>query len=126
MSKRYGRNQKRAHREEIERLTTELQRSSQRERLHKLEASQSYANALGEFIKRGDYIDYALRRMSEELARAYPSKELEEAARKIISSRRDSPPVRFDAYAANDFSQMNVTVIRGEIPALRYNIQVMS
>lgn len=123
MSRRYGRNQRRAHRQEIERLNAQVVEVERRERMANFRAEEAYSKAVREIAESGGYIDYALRRISEELARAYPQA-LREAAERVMSSRREQPPIRFDAFV--DWSKMEqCVVIRGEIPALRYNIAVM-
>jgi len=122
---RYGRNQKRAHREEIERLNKELSELEFRAYRAERTASDAVSKAYQDFVRNGEYVDYATKEICRELARSY-APALREAAEKVLSSRRNSPPIRFDAYSSPAIGMMTSTVIRGEIPALRYNIQVMT
>lgn len=124
MAKRYGRNQKRAHRSEIERLSSELVACERNLRAQTYRANEAYSKAFNEFCQRGDYFGYAVKEIANELARSYPPK-LREAAELVMKSRRDSPPIRFDAKADWSMDAMEqVVTIRGEIPGFRYNIAI--
>ncbi len=123
MAKRYGRNQRRAHRLEIQRLEVDLVNSERRERQARYQAEDAYSRAVSDLAQRGDYVNYTLKRIGDELARAYPEK-LREAAEQVMAARRDTPPIRFSA-SVDWSASVPTTVIRGEIPPLRYNIAVI-
>ncbi|MGI8390524.1 hypothetical protein [Brucella anthropi] len=126
MSKRFGRNQRRAMRERIAGLEVELVQTQRRERLATSRYQDAFERALEQVVSKEDHYNHAIRRISDELAKAFPPK-LYEAAKLLMDSRRDGPPIRFTATVQPslvDGSTM-VTVIRGEIPALRYSVQVI-
>lgn len=124
MSKRYGRNQRRAHRAEIERLgelARELQRKADNARVA---ANLAYSKAAADLLSKSEYIDAAIREITYQLAHKYPE-DLAEAAEQILKARREAPPIRFDATVQPDWSSaQQIVVIRGEIPALRYNVAI--
>lgn len=126
MAKRFGRNQRRAMREKIAGLEYELVRAYDRERIANRRHQDAFERALEQVLSKEDHYNHAIRRISEELAKAYPPK-LHEAAVLLMNSRRDGPPIRFTASAQPSLDAGNtmVMVIRGEIPALSYNIQVI-
>lgn len=126
MGNRYGRNQKRAAREKITLLEQQLAKvNADRDRAisRAWDAEYKYQrareSALRELLAKGDHIEYAVRRISEELARALGPELLPHAQKLMASDRLRKMPIEFSADV--DPYQM-VDVIRGEIPALRYNI----
>lgn len=114
MSKRYGRNQKRAARQKIAELEGRLASAKE-------EAFQDYA-------RQHDMIGEAVKRIGVELGRAL-GPQLLPIAEKILASDRRSErhlmsPVPFELSAEVRPYDM-VTVIRGEIPRLNYNFAIM-
>lgn len=122
MAKRYGRNQRRAHREQIANLEMAKANVERRLRFAEAKEAEAYSRAIRDIAGKREHIEHALKQIGVELARAYPPA-LREAAEKIMASRRDEPPIRFDA-SIDPWAMEKVVVIRGEIPALRYNIAV--
>lgn len=120
MASRYGRNKRRAHRQEIERLEMEAQALQRRATM----AERSYASAREEgmqHILRLRYLPQMVEDMARELSREYGPK-VAEVAQQVMNSDRQSLR-RIDLSASID-PQAFATVIRGVIPELRYNIAV--
>lgn len=125
MSKRYGRNQKRAARQRVAELerdllvaTGDVGRANQR-------LAHAKEDAFNEYTKQHDMIAEAVKRIGVELGRAL-GPELAPIAEKILASDRRAQRLPMSPIAFDLSAQVNpydaVTVIRGEIPSLRYNI----
>lgn len=120
--KRYGRNQKRAHRERIAALEQELSNAEWRTRSAERRVATATSDAFRRYAEQHEFIAEAVKCISYELGRALAPR-LVEPAEKILASHRQRSPL-LDLSADVRMDDM-VTVIRGEIPALRYNVAVM-
>lgn len=132
MSKRYGRNQKRAHRERIAELEAQLET-----RQGELDAARgavwharralgtARSDALMEYAKEHGLVEHAIRQIGHELGRALGA-ELKPHAERVLAADRDRKPISLALYAdvAMDGNH-EVSVIRGEIPAIHYNVMVL-
>lgn len=122
MSSRYGRNQRRAHRQQLAEAQTALASAERRADV----AERRTATAMEEGMNRLLQIKHlpeVVSRIGVELGRAY-GPEVAEAAQKILQSDRRGPrePVWLDARI--DQQDFRVTVIRGVIKELHYNVAV--
>lgn len=122
MSKRYGRNQRRAARRKIADLEMLVGAVRESESRARLQLSRAKEEALTEFINRSDMIKYAMERMGYELGRAL-GPELEPHARKLMQSDRRGPMLSPD-FSASISPVDCMHVLRGTVPELRYNIAV--
>lgn len=135
MSRRYGRNQKRAHRERIAELEAEvvLQRaiaaSNQRHAgnlLFKLQSAR--AEALTELLEREDIIKIAMTEIGAQMG-AMMGKQYMPHVRKLIEASRSRDRPAFIARGRDmppdAFGQPTPLAIEGIIPSLHYCIRVL-
>lgn len=130
MSKRYGRNQKRAHREriaELERRLSDLEaqvaQQTSRARAAEFRAANATEQAFKRLSEQQGYLEHVVKEIGVQLGRAL-GPELRPIAERILSSRREPSPM-CDLSAHASWDKLETTVIRGEIPAFRYNIAIM-
>lgn len=131
MSKRYGRNQKRLHLKRIAELEhaekallerVALEMSAAKRARARLEEAK--AIALTEWLNRKEEIGHYRELIAKGLARHY-APELEKHARRILEAAARQEPYRFSpSIEAIPDHFLQETVIRGEIPAIRYNVAV--
>lgn len=129
MSRRYGRNQKRAHKAKIAeaeaetaRVSAQLQSEQYQHRQTRARLSEVKGAAFNEFLSQSGQYEAAVEHMSRELGRALGPKLMPEAEKVLRAGLQGRPPIRFEAF--DDPMDMRVTRISGEIPALRYTIQI--
>lgn len=123
MSSRYGRNKRREHRQQIEALRAENAEAQARARA----AERRVATALEDGMDRVlaiRHLPQLTERIAVELARNY-GPEIAEAAQELIRSgrRRSAMPV-IDFTARVDVAEPTITVLRGRIKELHYNVAV--
>lgn len=126
MAKRYGRNQKRQHRQEIERLAVELNGANRDNRILQNRVSTARNDAFQDFVAQGDRINFGLECISRELGRAM-GPHFEPHVKKLIESnkeyRRTSEPI-LSFSMVEDPIDFRVMRIEGRIAPLHYCIQV--
>lgn len=124
MSKRYGRKQKRKHREQIEALKNHQDFLLSRIRMEAHRADQAKQKALDHFMNHSGLMELAVKRIAYELGRAV-GKELEPHARKLFDSAHrhyNVNPIEFSVH--NHQTHKEFETIRGEVKALCYNVVV--
>jgi hypothetical protein len=140
MGRRYGRNQKRAHRAEIERLHASLvyekgvtdrawrlaQRAMAAELAAKDDARNAAANAVNAVIQKHEMVKYAVEDIARRLTEGYAPK-LAEAAQQVIAAgeriQQGGPRHLRISARAGDISRGVPTVeITGEIPLLKWRL----
>jgi hypothetical protein len=132
MAKRYGRNQRRAHREQIALLETHLSKAKQEESAARssawharIEASNAREIALRELVNREDMIKACMSEVGYELARTM-GPHYKEHIEKLLAAdvrRRPLALVNFDAVIPYD-KAFKVSYIEGRIDALAYRVAV--
>jgi hypothetical protein len=120
VSSRYGRNQRREARQRIAALETELARSTGRLRGAEGRAEDARTLALNEYMEKHGMLKDAVENISFNLSRQL-GPILRPHAEKIMAAHRDSVPVKFSARTVLQ-DHRDVTVIRGHIPALDWNV----
>lgn len=132
MTKRYGRSQKRQHRQRIADLEAVLddangQVINLRARLHQAqhESGQARASALVEYARAHGFIDDVIQEIGRRLAEAYPGKLFDHVALLMAAAepRMRGPREPF-ALSADVPYDMKVITLRGTIPALEYCVRV--
>jgi vacuolar-type H+-ATPase subunit E/Vma4 len=128
MAQRFGRNRRRAAREEIAKLTAERdavarERDKARDRALMAEGAVRSAKerAISQFVESLPEARHAMAQIKEELVRAMTPVLREHAQRLLDASRSIDPVPAFSAYQSQAVDA-EMTVIRGAIPALQYNV----
>lgn len=124
MAKRYGRNQRRKHREQIEEMEKRvaLVNDQNLSLCHKYD--RVIEQAFDMFINDLERIDTIIDRMTTELTREF-GKELMPVVQKIIEvDRRPRKPIHYSVSVPRNQS-VEVLHIRGVIPELNYNYALM-
>lgn len=123
MGKRYGRNQKRRAREEIQRLEKQQDAAKQCIRLMQAELKRNESprqDAFQEFVRRYDLIKYAVDVIAQEIGKQV-GRELAPAAAKLYREVMSMPDAHITFDLQQDFSGKAIEVVRGELRA-NYNI----
>lgn len=128
MSKRFGRNQKRAMREKIKALEAAVYDAGAdyEGRIYRLQ--RQIANAEGRAFERfmadKDRYEQVCARMADEVGRVVGENLKPYAEQLMREANRHRPMARFDA--SSDQMDVMVSRITVECPAVRYNMQVAS
>jgi hypothetical protein len=123
VSSRFGRNKRRAARERIATLESDLAIANSR--LARTERMLSTAREDGATaLLRAKYLDEETRRITHLLADKY-GPELMKAASRLVEATRERPyrPIDFRAVLSPN-EMIETTVIEGFIPSLHYRVQV--
>lgn len=127
MSKRYGRSQKRKHREQVAYLMAQISKinNSNQRLIYEVEAHKRIANearneAFQEFACKHGLIADATQRISDELGRIL-GPQLIGPAQKVLASSRTSPKPCFDVREALNIAEDRI-IVRGTINRIDYNI----
>lgn len=126
MAQRYGRNQRRAHRERI----VELERAaaSAQSRASRAEGSLRLAreDAMREMVRSAPYVGQAMAQIGRELGRAM-GPHFEPHVRKLMDANQDHrrypSPITFDA--AMPLDDVTVSYIEGRIEPITYRVALM-
>ncbi len=122
MSSRYGRNQRRKHRQEISELKSTVDFLLSRLRMADYRADNAKQEALNYFMENTGLMKHATDRVCYELGRAV-GKELEPHARRLFETSKrkyDEAPIAFSMSAT--MLDRRIEVLRGEVRPLIYNI----
>jgi hypothetical protein len=122
MGKRYGRNQKRKHRNEIADLKSRLDSEIFMRRCAEAKSQTARQDALDRFMKDSGLMREAVNRIAYELGRAV-GKELEPYAKKLLDYAQKEHEDYID-FTILDSPALDrkVDVLRGEIKRLIYNV----
>lgn len=127
MAKRYERNQKRQHRQEIERLGHELTEANRAYTVQQRRAASAKDDAFQEFAANGDRINHAMDLISRELGKAMGPHFAPHVAKLVESSKhhQGTQSGSFVAFTSmSDPIDFRVLRIEGRIEPIHYCIQV--
>lgn len=123
MAKRYGRNQRRKHREQIAQMEAYVRRVNGQMLTLQHNQNRAVEDAFDMFMKDTGRIDHVIENMRRELTQMFGEK-LMPIVEQIVASHRGyerRAPIAFDARVPYDQS-VEVVHVRGEIPQLNYNM----
>jgi hypothetical protein len=121
MTSRYGRNQRRAHRQRIAELEVAATTAEHRARSAEARLSTAREDALRQLVRSEPYVQEAMRRVGSELGRAMGPHFAPHVEKLMQANQRRGPsPIRFDA--AVDPYEMTVSYIEGRIEPIVYRI----
>jgi hypothetical protein len=123
MGSRYGRNQRRAHRERIAALELAERRARERAYSAETKARTAREDVLREFVQAGPYYGKAMERIGAELGRMM-GPHFAPHVKKLMDANqtRRSEPITWDAKVSMD--QMTVSYIEGRIEPIYYRLAV--
>jgi len=123
MSKRYGRNQKRRHREQVKRLEGEVLEKERIAAMYKNKSRESRQEAFNAYLNKSGLLQRAVMEISHQIGKQV-GKELEPIALQIFKeSYADSqPPVRF--YDEPDMER-NVRTVSVVMERFEYCVRMM-
>ena len=127
MSKRYGRNQKRKHKQTIEELKKQLADSIRSNtRLSRL-TQNAKEEAFQEFLRRSDIMKEAILEMTYHLTKEM-TPELAKEAQKILEAgqrqRNMAYPIDFFVTDYNPMKTQSFVTIQGSVPSFHYVIHI--
>mgnify|MGYP006883222150 CR=1 FL=1 len=125
MAKRYGRNQRRRHRDEIMKLKAEKAAADLLLSRANYALKEAREIAFDEFLKQSGLLDLSLRKISERLGDTL-GKELYPIALQILNSRQPFHSlVDFYLSAPDAISKKNIETLTGTIKPIFYTIALM-
>lgn len=127
MAKRYGRNQKRQHRQEIERLGNELIDANRAYAVLQRRSASAKDDAFQEFVTHSGRINHAMDLISRELGKAMGPHFAPHVAKLMESAKQQNRSLseRFVSFSSmNDPVDFRVLRIEGRIEPIHYCIQV--
>lgn len=122
MSARFGRNKRRAAREEISEATAALSAANRRVASLSLQVADAEERGMRRLLNDPERIDYAMKEISHELGRALPAEILPYAEKLMRAHSRGRAPVRFEARIPID-SMASTVDIQGRID-LHFELRV--
>lgn len=123
MANRYGRNQRRAARQRIAEVEAALAQATIERDAANYRSRAARELALEDYVEAHDLIKEAVREIGRELGRAFGPLAAPHVEKLMAAGRK---PRRWplDLSARIEHHEREVTVLRGEIPAVNYNIAV--
>lgn len=124
MGNRYGRNQKRAHREQIAKLQAERSSAEYRAVGAERRYRSAREDAIREMVKSSPYVKVAMERIGYELGRAM-GPHFQEHVEKLMAAeqrRQSARPITFDAFTSAD--QAMAFYIEGRIEPITYRVAI--
>ena len=106
---------------QISGLKTDADRERERARNAERAAAQAFERAFNQLVNQKDQIEYLMKRMSDELVRAYGPKVAEEAQKLLARGDQYRRPLRPSFSAREVMDDVKVVELTGEIPAFRYH-----
>lgn len=121
MAKRYGRNQKRAHRAEIARLKIEQRETKQEYLKFRMAFEQIRDNAFRVYAREHGMIQEAVREISRALGHKLSQEILPHAMHLLECSRYEGPH-----FNLTEMPDTEVMLIHGSIPTINFQMRVIT
>lgn len=123
MAKRFGRNQKRRMREQLEVLANLAIVQERGIRVLQAQVERTRTDALREYAGKHGFLDHAISEIGAHLGHALGERMLPHAQKLMSASvnRRREP---FHLHVRTDHQDVRVMTIEGEIPSLHYCVRV--
>lgn len=125
MAQRYGRNQRRAHRERIAVLERQASNDAMRAASAERRLASAREDAMREMVRSEPFVKEAMKRIGAELGRAMGPHFADHVYKLMDANqdRRHSSPISFDA--AVNLDSVTVSYIEGRVEPLHYRIAIM-